>query len=99
MPGKSPKPAKYILHLYISGLTDRSRRAIASVKTICDQHLPGRYNLRVVDILQNPEEMAGHNIIAAPTLIKELPLPVRRIVGDMSDSEKVISRLELSPAA
>lgn len=93
---ESANRAMYDLSLYISGPTPRSRRAITNIKAICEEHLPGRYNLQVIDIFQNPEETAEHNIIAAPTLIKEAPLPVRRFIGDLSDIEKVTKGLALS---
>jgi circadian clock protein KaiB len=97
--GNSYADQKYVLYLYISGATTRSRRAVANIKAICDEHLKGRYHLRVVDIFQNPKETADHDIVAAPTLIKQSPLPVRRFVGDLSDTGKVISGLAISPAA
>jgi circadian clock protein KaiB len=86
----------YDLFLYISGPSPRSRRAITNIRKICEQHLSGRYNLQVIDIFQNPQETAEHDIIAAPTLIKEAPLPVRRFIGDLSDIEKVTKGLALT---
>lgn len=88
---------KYVLYLYIAGATVRSRRAVANIKAICDEHLKGRYHLQVIDIFQNPEQTADHDIIAAPTLVKQMPLPIRRFVGDLSDANKVISGLAISP--
>jgi circadian clock protein KaiB len=93
--GAAMKP-KYLLHLYISGATPRSQRALANLKNICDKHLKGRYNLEVTDIFQNPEKLAAADIVAAPTLIKQLPLPVRRFIGDLSDTEKVVTGLSIT---
>jgi len=86
---------RYILKLYITGMTPQSMRAIANVKKICEEHLQGRYELEVVDLYQQPQLAAGEQIIAAPTLIKKLPLPLRRIIGDMSKTERVLVGLDL----
>jgi circadian clock protein KaiB len=86
---------RYILRLYITGMTPQSVRAIANVKKICEEHLQGRYELEVVDLYQQPKLAAGEQIIAAPTLIKKLPLPLRRIIGDMSKTERVLVGLDL----
>jgi len=85
----------YVLRLYVTGLTPRSTLAIANVRKICDQHLAGRYELEVIDLYQQPELAKGEQIIAAPTLIKTLPLPLRRLIGDMSDPEKVLIGMDL----
>ena len=90
---KSGNGVIYDLSLYVSGATYRSRRAITNIKNICEQHVPGRYRLQVIDIFQNPKETAEHDIIAAPTLIKEAPPPLRRFIGDLSDTEKVTKGL------
>ncbi|MBV5274645.1 MAG: circadian clock KaiB family protein [Lamprocystis purpurea] len=84
-----------MLRLYVTGATAKSARAIANIKTICEEHLEGRYVLEVVDLYQQPELAQGQQIIAAPTLIKELPLPLRRIIGDMSSSERVLVGLDV----
>ena len=86
---------KYILRLYITGSTSRSILAITNLKKICDEYLEGRYELEVIDLYQNPSLAKGDQIIAAPTLIKRLPLPFRRIIGDMSNKEKVLLGLDL----
>lgn len=86
---------KYILRLYITGSTKRSIIAIQNLKAICEEYLDGRYELEVIDLYQKPSLAAGDQIIAAPTLIKKLPLPFRRIIGDMSDIEKVLLGLDL----
>jgi circadian clock protein KaiB len=85
----------YVLRLYVTGTTPQSVRAIANVKRICDEHLQGRYELEVIDLYQQPQLAQGEQIIAAPTLIKKLPLPLRRIIGDMSNTERVLVGLDL----
>jgi circadian clock protein KaiB len=86
---------KYILRLYITGSTSRSILAITNLKKICEEYLEGRYELEVIDLYKNPSLAKGEQIIAAPTLIKKLPLPFRRIIGDMSNKEKVLFGLDL----
>ena len=86
---------KYLLRLYITGTTTRSILAITNLKKICEEYLEGRYELEVIDLYQNPSLAKGDQIIAAPTLIKQLPLPFRRIIGDMSNKEKVLLGLDL----
>jgi len=87
--------AKYILRLYVTGMTPKSTRAIANVQKICKEHLAGRYELKVIDIYQQPKLAKGEQIIAAPTLIKKLPLPLRRLIGDMSDTERFLVGIDL----
>jgi circadian clock protein KaiB len=86
---------KYILRLYITGTTSRSVLAITNLKKICEEYLEGRYELEVIDLYRIPALAKDEQIIAAPTLIKKLPLPFRRIIGDMSDVEKVLMGLDL----
>lgn len=88
-------PARYVLRLYVTGLRPASRRAIANVRRICEQHLEGRYQLSIVDLYQQPHLAAGEQIVAAPTLLKKLPLPLRRTVGDMSNASRVLVGLDL----
>jgi circadian clock protein KaiB len=90
-----PVRPQYVLRLYVTGLTPRSTRAIANVKAICEEHLKGRYDLQVIDIYQQPVLAKGEQIIAAPTLVKKLPGPLRRIIGDLSDRERVLIGLDL----
>lgn len=85
----------YILRLYVAGTSPQSVRAIANVKKICEEHLHGRYELQVIDLYQQPQLAQGEQILAAPTLIKKLPLPLRRIIGDMSSVERVLVGLDL----
>jgi len=87
--------ARYVLRLYIAGLTPRSLTAIESVKKTCEAHLQGRYELEVVNIYDNPTLAKGEQIIAAPTLIKRLPLPLRRLIGDMADTKRLLVGLDL----
>jgi circadian clock protein KaiB len=86
---------KYILRLYITGSTSRSVLAITNLKKICEEYLEGQYELEVIDLYQKPHLAKDEQIIAAPTLIKKLPLPFRRIIGDMSNIEKVLLGLDL----
>lgn len=87
--------SRYILRLYITGTTIRSVKALTNIKKICEEYLEGRYELEVIDLYQKPYLAKGEQIIAAPTLIKQLPLPLRRIIGDMSNKEKVLLGLDL----
>ena len=89
--------AIYSLRLFVAGSTVRSRQAIENLRRICDEHLGGRVDLAVVDIYQQPELAARYQVIAAPTLVKLRPLPVRRIIGDLSATERVLRGLDLSP--
>ncbi len=89
------EPATYVLRLYVTGMTPRSTRAIANVRKLCDEFLKGAYELKVVDIYQQPKLAAGEQIIATPTLIKQLPLPLRKLIGDMSDTEKFLVGIDL----
>jgi len=92
---KKSKSEQYILKLYVAGLTPQSVSAIENLKRICEEHLKGRYNLEVIDLYKNPSLAKGEQIIAAPTLIKKLPLPLRRVIGNMSNSERVLVGLDL----
>ncbi len=85
----------YLFRLYVSGNSARSARAIASVRQICDEHLPGHYELEVIDVYQQPAATKSAQIIAVPTLIKELPFPPQRFVGDMSNTERIVVGLNL----
>lgn len=88
---------KYVLRLYVAGITPRSTKAIMNVKETCEEFLKNRYELEVIDIYQQPNLAQGEQIIAAPTLIKKLPLPLRRLIGDMSDKEKFLVGIDLKP--
>ena len=86
---------KYVLRLYVTGMTPKSTKAIANVQTLCEEHLAGRYELKIIDIYQQPKLAKEGQIIATPTLIKQLPLPFRRLIGDMSDTEKFLVGIDL----
>jgi circadian clock protein KaiB len=89
---------RYVLRLYITGNTPRSMRAVVNIRKICEEHLEGRYDLEVIDISQHPTLAEGEQIIAAPTLIKKLPQPLRRFIGDMSQTERILLGLDLRKA-
>jgi len=86
---------RYILKLYVAGQSPKSVNAIANIKTICEEHLQGRYELEVIDLYQQPQLALGEQIIALPTLLRKLPTPLRRIIGDMSNTERVLVGLDL----
>lgn len=89
------KQEHFLLRLYVAGLTPRSTRAITNIKKICEEFLRGRYDLEVVDLYQQPNLAQGEQIIAAPTLVKKLPLPLRRMIGDFSNTDRVLVGLDL----
>lgn len=86
---------KYVLRMFISGVTPHSTRAIENIRRLCEENLKGRYELEVIDIYQQPEKARAEQIIAAPTLIKKLPLPLRRFIGDLSDFDKILVGIEI----
>src|SRR5688572_5149860 len=96
---KTSPSERYVLRLYVTGMTARSARAVKNLQAVCDEYLKDRYDLEVVDIYQQPVLAIGEQIIAAPTLIKKLPLPMRRIIGDMSNRERVLLGLDLVRAS
>jgi len=89
--------AKYVLRLYVTGMTPKSTLAIANVRKNCEEHLAGRYELEVIDIYQQPKLAKAEQLIATPTLIKKLPLPLRKLIGDMSDTERFLVGIDLKP--
>ena len=91
-------PGEYVLTLFVTGASDMSVRAIGNVRALCEMHLKGRYQLEVVDIHRDAVSMLSHNVLAAPTLIKESPLPKRRLVGDLSDTSRVLAALDIRVA-
>lgn len=95
-PPRSDEPERYLLRLYVTGTTPNSIRAIANLQKICEDYLAASYDLEVIDLYQQPHLAAGDGIIAVPTLIKHLPKPLKRIIGDMSDTERVLRGLNLS---
>ena len=92
---EGPAGKKYILRLYVSGATARSSRAIENIRRFCEEHLKDRYELEIIDIYQQPELLKHEDVVAAPTLIKELPPPLRKLIGDMSDEEKILIGLNI----
>lgn len=92
---KALKRAKYILRLYVTGSTGRSLRAVHNLKKICEEHLPNEYDLEVIDIYKDPEAARAEQIVAAPTLVKKLPEPIRKFVGDLSNTQKILVGLDI----
>jgi len=94
---KTNASEKYVLRLYVTGMTPKSINAVENIRKICEENLKGRYELEVIDIYQKPEYAKKEEIIAAPTLIKKLPLPLRKFIGDMSNKERILIGLNLVP--
>jgi len=88
---------KYMLRLYIAGNTPKSTAALINLKKYCEQHLKNQYEIEVIDLLLNPQLAAGDQILAIPTLVRKVPVPVRKIIGDLSNEEKVLVGLDLRP--
>ncbi len=97
--GAHKEPQRYVLRLYVTGTTPQSTRAIVSIKKVCEERLHGRYELEVVDIYQQPELARQAQLVAAPTLIRQLPAPLRKLIGDMSNEQRVLAGLDLIPDA
>jgi len=93
----SPSPAAYRLRLIVAGSSDRSRRAIRNLHDLCARHMPGDIDIEIIDIFQQPELAAKYRVVAAPTLVRLLPLPVRQIIGDLSKAEQVLRGLDVVP--
>jgi circadian clock protein KaiB len=96
-PAKAGKPEVFKLRLYVAGQTPKSVRAFANLKVLCDEHLKGRYQIEVIDLLVHPEMARGDQIVAIPTLVLKLPQAVRRIIGDLSNTDRVLVGLALQP--
>jgi circadian clock protein KaiB len=95
---KAPRPeAEWQLRLYVAGSTPRSATALANLKQVCETHLAGRYTIEVIDLLVNPQLAAGDQILAVPTLVRKFPEPIRKIIGDLSNEEKVLVGLDVLP--
>jgi len=92
---KTSQKKSYVLILYIAGVTPRSTNAIINIKKICEKYLKGRYELEVIDIYKQPVLAKGEQVLAVPTLIKKLPLPLRKFIGDMSDTERILVGLDM----
>lgn len=89
--------ARYVLRLYVTGMTPRSTRAIANIKAICEERVAGRYDLEVIDARDHPDLARSDHVLAVPTLVKQLPSPLRRLIGDLSNTEHVLVGLDLVP--
>jgi len=96
---QEPREEEWILKLYVAGQTPNSLTAFANLKRICEDHLQGRYRIEVIDLLKNPQLAKGDQIIAVPTLIRKLPTPVKKIIGNLSNTEKVLVGLDLRRVA
>jgi circadian clock protein KaiB len=96
-PSESNPADTWQLRLYVAGQSAKSMAAFANLKKLCEQYLPGRYDIEVVDLLKNPQLAAGDQIVAIPTLVRKLPEPIRKIVGDLSNSERTLVGLQLRP--
>ncbi|MBI0539471.1 circadian clock protein KaiB [Roseomonas sp. KE2513] len=90
-------PGQYHLRLYVAGQTSKSLAAMVNLKRVCEEHLAGRYEIEVIDLLKNPKLAAGDQILAIPTLVRRLPAPLKRIIGDLSNTEKVLVGLDIRP--
>ena len=89
------RPPEFLLRLYVAGHTPRAMKALANLEKICEEHLAGRYSIEVVDLLKNPALARGHQILALPTVVRQLPQPVKKVIGDFSDLERVLVGLDL----
>ena len=95
---KPSEPAeRWDMRLYVAGQSPKSILAIENLRRVCDEHLPGRFRIEIIDLLENPELARAAEIIAVPTLVRRLPLPVRTIIGDLSDTDRVLVGLQLRP--
>ncbi len=92
-----PEPKEWEMRLYVAGQTPKSMAALENLKKLCEEHLAGKYSIEVIDLLEHPQLAKGDQIIALPTLVRKLPLPVRKIIGDLSNTERVLVGLDLRP--
>ena len=96
---KAAHGPEWILRLYVAGKTPRALAALANLKQICETHLEGLYSIELIDLLENPQLASGDQILAVPTLVRKLPEPVKKIIGDLSNTERVLVGLDLKPAS
>jgi circadian clock protein KaiB len=96
-PPATEETERWHLRLYVAGQSPKSLRAFANLMQICDEHLDSRYDVEIVDLLESPQLAAGDEIVAIPTLVRRLPAPMRKIIGDLSDSDRVLVGLQLRP--
>ena len=92
-------PEVWDLRLYVAGHSEKSAAAVSNLKRICEQHLPGRYQIEVVDLIKNPQLARGDQILAVPTLVRKLPSPIKKIIGDLSNTERALVGLDLRPGS
>ena len=98
-PRSTDQTESWNMRLYIAGQTPKSLRALANLKQICEEHLAGKYHIEIIDLLENPQLASTDQILAVPTLIRKLPEPMRKIIGDLSNAERVLVGLDLRPRA
>jgi len=94
-----PKNDPWVLRLYVAGQTPKSVKAFANLKKICAEHLADKYRIELIDLLENPQLARGDQIVAIPTLVRNLPMPIKKIIGDLSNTERVLVGLDLRPAS
>lgn len=92
-----PVPAEWTLRLYIAGMTPKALAALSNLKTICDTHLQGKYSIEVIDLIENPQLGEGDQILATPTLVRALPTPIKKIIGNLANVDRVLVGLDLRP--
>jgi circadian clock protein KaiB len=97
VPVKKPAQPRYDLRLYVAGQTPRSLQALSNLKRICEEHLAGNYRVKIIDLLKRPQLAAGDQILAIPTLVRTIPKPARKIIGDLSNTERVLVGLDVRP--
>jgi circadian clock protein KaiB len=95
---EAPEDSRWELRLYVAGQTPKSLTAFANLKKLCEEHLAGRYRIEIIDLLEHPQLAAGDQIVAIPTLVRQLPVPLKKIIGDLSNTERVLVGLDLRPA-
>jgi len=95
---KTPREKSWALRLYVAGQTPKSVAALANLKRLCETHMAGRYKIEIIDLLKNPRLAAGDQILAVPTLVRKLPVPIKKIIGDLSNEERVLVGLDVQPA-
>jgi circadian clock protein KaiB len=88
---------RFVLRLYVAGMKPKSLLAFSNLKSICEEHLAGQYEIEVIDLMQTPELAVGQDIVALPTLVRELPAPIKKVIGDLSDTERVLIGLQIVP--
>jgi circadian clock protein KaiB len=95
--GKPPEAEVWDLRLYVAGESAKSQTAVANLRKLCEQHLPGRYRIEIVDLLKNPQLARGDQILAVPTLVRKLPAPMKKIIGDLSNTDRALVGLDMRP--